>query len=496
MENKRISIIYKIFNLVFLGYLAILPMSNTIALRNLLLSFLAGSVVIYVFINWNQLKFSLSTGSNQLPVVIFMWVGFLVVFPLFAVQTGAAWENFRGQWFQSILAWVVGFGAVLILGKRGPGLWALAFASSFSIILHLLLCIAALSGILSKSFFSHPTFISVFQSFSSIQPNTLTWQELPVGFTGVEPLHFNLGHAACQAIVLFSVCLSTSWRLGQRLGMLRAVFSITLCFLSLFIAQSRGAIIFGFIIILTSLLISTCLHNLSFRSFFHKYLVGTRFLFLLKISICISISLILIFVFRSIESQERWYSMIDKISIGIKSQNPVNILCDGISPQVEAQVRDVFSDRDSAYIQVLLDGLRLQDGGRILLMRAGADLVLENPRGLDGSKHSYQKLIKEKCGHEPVLHFSHAHQGWIDLALALGWCGVVLFACLLVYFLLIGWANMDKFSARPWAMGLFLMSAFWILRGFSDEVFREHYLQMQALVIAYLFWRLRLGAEG
>jgi hypothetical protein len=42
---------------------------------------------------------------------------------------------------------------------------------------------------------------------------------------------------------------------------------------------------------------------------------------------------------------------------------------------------------------------------------------------------------------------------------------------------------------------LFLITVFWISRGFADAVYREHYLQMQGFLIAYLMGRLTLSQE-
>ncbi len=182
--------------------------------------------------------------------------------------------------------------------------------------------------------------------------------------------------------------------------------------------------------------------------------------------------------------------MFDKVKIGYVSKNPLDILCNGVTQEIEDEVNQNFSNRDSVYRKVLIDGLKMQDGGRVLLMRAGFDLMIRNPIGLDGSRYSFQKLLREKCGHEPVLQFSHSHQGWLDLGMALGWIGVFLYAALLLYFLFYGLSNLKNSQSMPWALAISLISSFWLLRGFADSVYREHYLQMQAVLLAYLYGRL------
>jgi hypothetical protein len=492
MRSSNYKFFDNIFKYLLLAYLAILPISHTVALRNLLLVILVFFILVYAGMKRSQLAVPLSQCLHKIPAVVFLWIIFLFLFPLWAVQPDVAWMNLKGQWIQSILAWFVGFGAVLILGQRGPGLWALALSSAFSVAVHLFLLMAAWGGMLGGDFYVNPSITTAWQSFSLSQLNTLNWQQFPVGFRGIEPMHGNLGYTACQAIALFCVCFSLAWREKINSRLLTSCILIILCFLSLFVAQSRGAILFGLLILLLAAIAfifkwrdrKSIESSSEFQSLISKSKLGVAFVALL----------LLFFAFQSVKDQERWYSMADKVKIGLLSENPINILCNGISPKEEKQISAIFSHRDPAYIQVLLDGLKGQDGGRILLMRAGLDLVVENPRGLDGSKQSYQKLIKEKCGHDPVLLFSHAHQGWIDIALALGWIGILLFACLFLYFLRMGWQNIESVSKRSWAMALFLISVFWIFRGFADGVYREHYLQMQALLLAYLSGGLLLNS--
>jgi O-antigen ligase len=151
-----------------------------------------------------------------------------------------------------------------------------------------------------------------------------------------------------------------------------------------------------------------------------------------------------------------------------------------------------LQDRDPAYVQAVIEGLK-SDGGRVLLLRVGWQLVQENPLGLDGSRHTYQKLIAEKCGHVPMMQYAHSHNSWLDLALALGWLGAFAFASMMAYFLYSGLSGMKSNPDSPWAMALVLISLFWILRGFADSVYREHYIQMQLLLLMYLFGYRKLA---
>lgn len=71
----------------------------------------------------------------------------------------------------------------------------------------------------------------------------------------------------------------------------------------------------------------------------------------------------------------------------------------------------------------------------------------------------------------------------------------MLFAGLLSYFALAGARGLGQEEGRSWALALFLLSIFWILRDFTDAVYQEHYLQMQTLLLGYLWARMRLATE-
>jgi hypothetical protein len=39
----------------------------------------------------------------------------------------------------------------------------------------------------------------------------------------------------------------------------------------------------------------------------------------------------------------------------------------------------------------------------------------------------------------------------------------------------------------PISTVLFLLAGFWLVRGFFDSLYREHYLEMQAMLLIYLY---------
>jgi hypothetical protein len=195
----------------------------------------------------------------------------------------------------------------------------------------------------------------------------------------------------------------------------------------------------------------------------------------------------------AISNNQRWQSMLDKVQVGLTQNDPLRVLCDGLSVEDKARIRQTYINRDTDYVDDLIQSLEVSDGARILLMRAGLTLVYENPQGQDGGRGSFKKLIEQKCGHEPKLTFAHLHQSWMDLALGIGWLGAAIFALVLLYFIRKGWRGLAQPETAFLSMSLVLISGFWFFRGFADSLYREHYLQMQALLLAYIYGHIELA---
>lgn len=499
MQAKTLSIVQSVYKWCFLACLAVLPMSHTTALRNLLLFVMLLILCGYAVAQRKTLP-ELLRSARPIPWPLLVWCVFLLLFPLWAVYPTEAWANLRGQWMGSMIAWVVGFGAVWILGRQGPGLWGLALASAFPLVLHLLSFLAVWLGLLGTDVPASMSFGEVWTrllrnldaaptALVDISALFFSYREgFPQGFWGVEPMHGNLGYAACQAIALFSAMLLVAWRGGSRYRALAALAAIVLSWVSILIASSRGAILYAAVVLLLAGMVHLYRRAMEWRTW-----QGGRSLRQgLVLGSLMAASLVAALAYGVYSKDPRWQTMADKVRIGLSLSNPERVLCDGITPEIEAGIRKDFSHRDPSYVNDLLYGLRMQDGGRILLMRVGVGLVIENPRGLDGARGSYKRLIEAKCGREPVLTFAHLHQSWMDVALALGWVGAALFAWLLLTLAQTGWRFLGIDTVAPWGSALFLLASFWFLRGFADSLYREHYLQMQAMLMAYLYGRLFL----
>ncbi|MBT3065253.1 O-antigen ligase [Rhodoferax sp. U11-2br] len=481
-------ILFRVYYWIFLAYFSILPLANTTGLRNIFLFTLV--CLFFYFIFSRTLLLGKDLELHEIPASLIFWCCFLVFFPLWAEQSDLAWKNLGGQWGQSIFAWCVGIGAAKILGPRGPSLWGLAIASTLPIFIHLSLTLLAWSGALGVNI---PDTISIdeiwsclIQAFDFSSREDLVPHNFPWGFRGYDPMHGNLGYAACQAIVLFVVCSVVAWQKGQQFRFWIAAIGITLCFLSVLIASSRGAVFFG-VIMLTGAFFSILLRNIRKRTKNRKSCSG-RCVFKAFFGVLILLAFFATFAAKIVNNDVRWRGVVDKISVGFDIENPIDFLCNGLSVVDQEKIIYKYKDKLPSYSEELISSLN-SDGGRVVLTRAGFSLIAENLRGIDGSRSTYERLIEKKCGHPPVMHFAHTHQAWMDIVLALGLVGAILLGWVFISFMLKGWHGIMGHSFDAWAFALFLMSLFWILRGFMDSVYREHYLQMQAAVISYLYFK-------
>jgi hypothetical protein len=479
----------------FIICVAILPMSETIALRNILLAFM---IVLFSLGNLfsDEIRRDSIQAAKWVPLPLILWIFYLCIFPMWAPMADSALANLRGQWGESIVAWVAGFGAVVILGRRGPSLLQLAYASAFPLFVHLVLAALAFIGVFSPDFYQPYTNWSMARlmieinlwfsgGFDGLQP----YHPITDGFHGIEVMSGNLGYPSSVAIALFVSQLFKSKIVNKEsmFGVISCLAAIGFMFLSLLIVRSRGGMVFGLFVLFSGILWSIFLqvlkrgkpNNQSVNDVYVARLFGIPF---------IAAVLLAGVGYQALKVDPRWLQMTDKIQAGFIVADPVATLCQGLSPEDESLIRASFTASDSTYVDGIIQSIENGDGGRVILMRAGWKLALDNPLGLDGSRQSYERLMEARCQYPPKLNYGHSHNSWLDMSMAIGWIGVMLFAAMLVTFF---WTAVKMFSVTEGAdvyMALGLLAGFWFVRGFFDSLYREHYLEMQALVMIYLYF--------
>jgi hypothetical protein len=494
MQINTNNIYKKVYAAAFLGCIAVLPMSDTIALRNILLGIMLALFAGGIGFSAN-VRSDVAAAVTWVPIPLILWILYLCLFPLWAPLPQVAWENLRGQWGESILAWVVAFGAVVVLGKQGPGLWSLGIASAFPLLVHLALSVLALAGIWSSDFYDHQNLTGLYEEVSRWMRGDFVFGNFhnPIAerFHGIEVMHGNAGYASSVAIAIFTAIFLGSRDQVRSAESALSLLAIGLCFLSIVIFRSRGALLFGVFIVAAGF----AWHYVAVRAqgstkghpgSGHRFGVA-------RVALVLSLFLVIgSMTYWSVQHDKRWKPMIDKVAAGFMVNDPIGTLCQGVSASDEAEIRARLAHRSEQYVTDVLSGLKGQDGGRIVLMRAGFAITLEHPLGLDGSRQSYVHLITAQCGGVPALDFAHTHNSWIDLSLALGWAGALSFAWMLTYFLRRAASRNYPQMQGTMCIALFLLAGFWLVRGFFDSLYREHYLEMQAILLIYLYGAINL----
>jgi hypothetical protein len=408
-------------------HLAVLPMASTTALSNLSLAgVLLGLIFYFRRSDWVWPAWPLLA-----------WAFYICLFPLISETTDIAFINLKGQWIKSLYAMLAGAGVAAVLANTNKGTALhLGMISTFILLIHL-------------SLFGYKAWDT---------------QSIPWKYWGIEVHHADLGYAAGQAVILL-----TAWIFAARGGLKAlALVLILCCFTSMALAESRAGLVFGFLG-----MIIVAVTNVVFGN-----KVRINFLLAGFLSLCF-IGLIALAV--SFKVDARWQKILPALEVGFLG-NAIELECEGLT-SIESQVKAKFGDGISG--KAVMDSLRDADAQRIVLARAGLELAANHPWGLDGSRQAFQKRLRQKCP-DPVLKMSHTHNGWIDTMLAIGWLGAFLYAMLLMFFFKLGVAEMKATKqVNEWALVLVALSIFWLLRGFTDSVFRDHMLQMQGFVLAF-----------
>ena len=422
-------------------YLAVLPMADTIALRNVALLGLSFCLL------WDMVK-TPRIMRWQPPFVLVLWPVFLLLFPLVSGDPSTAFENLFGQWGRSVWAMLVGAGVALVLLPRDKG-------SAFSV------------GIVS----SVPVLVYLgFFGWKAIATSSIPW-----GYWGRETHHADIGYAAGQSAILLSAAIAAGVKRIRPWSLLLLGAAV----LSTVLARSRGGLAFSvagvLLVVMAVALIRTG---------------GRRWRLVLPLIGILVASGATFFV--ATKDDNRWRNMAPQIVAGFLG-DAIQIQCEGTA-SVEARIIAEYGNGDQAskIIYSIKDG----DGSRMVVLRAGLALALKHPWGIDGSRQSFQKVLKQECAN-PAISMAHTHNGWLDTMLALGWLGATLYFLVLSYFLVQSVLILRQPGIlNEWALVLFALATFWIFRGSADSVFRDHMLEMQGFVLAFAYVQAKSGARN
>jgi hypothetical protein len=410
---------------------------HTIAIRYSLALILL-ITIFYFKPNWKELGKFL-----WLPAI---WAAYLLIYTfLLAENFQIAIKGFKSEWLKSILFIIMGFGAGLILSKsKNQARLFLAFglASLFPILTHIVL-------------FAH---------------KAITTQTIPLGYWGLHEHHADLGYTALQAITFLTIFIvffahNTFYRI---LGGL----AITLSILSPVLARSRAGVIFTVFALLLNVI-------LSLKSLTIKQLQIAKKIAAISILLILGLS----FGLSSTIDAERWNGITTRLLIGFQG-NPIEINCFG-TQQIEEQLKGNGIEINQK-MRAAIDSVAVGDGSRTMTARAGIELIKEFPMGMSGSKDAYAAAIRTKCI-EPKISMDHTHNGWIDTALSIGIPGVLIYAALMMMFIVFSFKlTKDKNQqVRAWAIALLSLSILWTLRAIFDSVQRDQMLEIQSFFLPF-----------
>lgn len=461
-DNRRLTAF------LLAGFVAALPIPHTIALRHALLLLLLAAVAAGQP-DWRSL------GRGAWP--LFLWAGYLAAFPLLAETPGAVGDAMP-PWIVGLLVLLAGAGAGQRLGDgQALDCFKLGAISSFPLILHLALALGLWLGLVPLGFgaWGHDLPAALRNGdFGSLAA-------FPWGYWGIELHHADLGYAALQSLVLLAAAAFAGRERRQRpIATLAAILALAVaCLSSLLVARGRAGLVFALAAALaTPLLALACSRPAGKPLPLRKALLG-------------GLALAATALLGAAHTDSRWEAMGTRLLHGFYG-DPVTLFCAGPEAFAE-QLRREKPELPAAAIAEIAAQAADGDGARIQLLRLGVRLVLDHPLGIDGSKQAFQTALKQRCDH-PAIVMAHAHNGWLDTFLALGWAGGFLYLAVLVFFLRAGWRHLRSHGqANEWALVLTALSALWIVRGLVDSVYRDHMLQMQAVVLAFAWARLRAG---
>jgi O-antigen ligase len=376
------------------------------------------------------------------PIFIALCVYLLIHIFFISDNLTLAIKSFNQEWLKFIIFTLLGASIGIYFSSKynkDVFLW-LGGAFSFPLIIHLTLALL----------------------------KTIEVGSIPFGFSGLSESHGDLGYTALQSSIFLSVFIllgtenhfKKSW----------ASFLLFCCLLSPYLAQSRGGLIF---VTLSILLIITIFYSTKSKLGTFKNILLTTFLTLLICFFSIKIT--------SIALPSKWVNMDQRIEIGLIG-NPIEIVCSGPQKIIEDLNGRKIPITDE--LKEIINDVNAGTSSRVTVARAGIQLLLENPMGINGSKNAYELAISQKCS--PTIIMSNTHNGWLDLALALGIPGLLIFLMLFISYSWVGIKVLKQNNAYIMMSGLGIIATgtIWMLRGILDATSRDQMLEMQAFCLA------------
>lgn len=119
---------------------------------------------------------------------------------------------------------------------------------------------------------------------------------------------------------------------------------------------------------------------------------------------------------------------------------------------------------------------------RVAFIRAGLELIAEHPFGVGYGRNAFGHALVQAY---PDSNVGHAHSGWIDLGIATGLPGLLLWSLFMTILVRMGWVGWRD-RRDGFALALLLLTTEYSLRMALDSVNRDHMLQTFLFLVGFL----------
>lgn len=382
--------------------------------------------------------------KNKFLLVLFIYLIIQLIF--FSQNYAESFANFKAEWMHFILFSIIGYGAGILVAQKDRPKLLLYLGVAFSTPLLLHLALSVMKGI----------------SIGGI----------PWRYLGINEIHGDFGYPAMQASILLA-----TYYLYQSKSNAEKILVIILmiaCITSPLLAQSRGG---------TGFAVASILFVYATYSFFGSSSIISPKRKLLEVSILI---LLLFSTYKIALNSDptRWSGMGSRLIAGLEG-DPILIQCKGIEYIRNELIQNGvdITPKMNKEFKSIADG----EGLRTVAARSGYELITQNPIGINQSKQAYEIALISLCKGSPKIFIAHAHNGWIDTALAIGIPGALLLLLTILAYLKDGFTCFkENVEESPYGLALFASCLLWILRGFFDSTFRDQMLEMQAFIFPFL----------
>ena len=137
----------------------------------------------------------------------------------------------------------------------------------------------------------------------------------------------------------------------------------------------------------------------------------------------------------------------------------------------------------------LPDGTRANQSNyeRMLMIREGIKLIIENPLGYGYARNIYGKAISKKYH---IHNATHSHSGVIDWGIGLGVMGLILWSGICFLIIYISFKNFLMYQSYYALLALFLTTSFYF-RMFLDSINKDHMLQQFVFFTSLTFFAMQ-----